>query len=39
MFGIAPNLKITGQDVTVATRQEIANALHLSDSKNRQKYR
>ena len=27
MFGIAPNLKITGQNVTDATRQEIANAL------------
>lgn len=26
MFGIAPNLKITGQNVTDATRQEIANA-------------
>ena len=27
LFGIAPNLKITGQNVTDATRQEIANAL------------
>jgi len=27
MFGIAPNLKITGQNVTDATRLEIANAL------------
>ena len=27
IFGVAPNLKITGQNVTDATRQEIANAL------------
>ena len=27
MFGITPNLKISGQNVTDATRQEIANAL------------
>ena len=27
MFGVSPNLKITGQNVTDATRQEIANAL------------
>ena len=27
IFGVAPNLKITGQNVTDATRQEIANSL------------